>query len=75
MDTTRKVLLATTLLMVADVALAHHSYSMFDRTRRVILQGTVKALEWANPHVWVWIDSTDGKGGEATEENYHDPSH
>ena len=37
-----------------------------DITRRVTVQGTVKALEWTNPHVWVWIVGDDGKGGTAT---------
>ncbi len=26
------------------------------------IQGTVRALEWTNPHVWVWIDVTDTEG-------------
>ena len=39
---------------------------MFDRTRRATLQGTVKALEWTNPRVWLWVDSIDAKGGTVT---------
>ena len=35
-------------------------------TRRVTVQGAVKALEWTNPHVWVWIVRDDGNGGTAT---------
>ena len=44
-------------------AVAHHSYAMFDQTKRLTLTGTVRAVEWANPHVWVWVDVDDGKGG------------
>jgi len=33
---------------------------------RATLQGTVKLLEWTNPHVWLWVDGSDGKGGTAT---------
>jgi hypothetical protein len=42
---------------VANVADAHHSYAMFDLTRVATVQGTVKVVEWTNPHVWLWIDS------------------
>jgi hypothetical protein len=49
-----------------STAWAHHSYAAVDITRRVTVQGAVKALEWTNPHVWVWIVSDDRKGGTAT---------
>lgn len=63
-DAIQRVLVATIVLSLADRAWAHHSYSMFDRTRRETLQGTVRVLEWTNPHVWVWVDAQDetGKG-------------
>ncbi len=34
-------------------ALAHHSFSMFDQQKVVTLSGTVKELEWVNPHSWL----------------------
>ena len=36
-------------------ALAHHSFSMFDQEKVVTLNGTVKELEWTNPHSWLRI--------------------
>lgn len=36
-------------------ALAHHSGAMFDTTRTVTLQGTVKAFQWTNPHSFIQI--------------------
>jgi len=36
-------------------ALAHHSFSMFDQEKVVTLSGTVKELEWTNPHSWLRI--------------------
>lgn len=36
-------------------ALAHHSFSMFDQEKVVNLNGTVKELEWTNPHCWLRI--------------------
>jgi hypothetical protein len=35
---------------------------MFDQRRRATVQGTVHALEWVNPHVWVWVSVKDAAG-------------
>jgi hypothetical protein len=43
------------LLAMTGAALAHHSFSMFDLTRETTLSGTVKAVEWTNPHVWLFV--------------------
>ncbi len=54
----RPRLVAVGALGVAALALpaaAHHSYSMFDRTRTVTLEGTVKDWQFTNPHCWVQI--------------------
>jgi hypothetical protein len=34
---------------------AHHSAAMFDDTKVVELRGTVKELQWANPHIWLQV--------------------
>jgi hypothetical protein len=36
-------------------ALAHHSGAMFDDERVIELKGTVKTLQWTNPHVWLQV--------------------
>jgi hypothetical protein len=41
--------------------LAHHSYAMFDGTKTLTVSGTVAKLEWANPHVFVWIHVPNAK--------------
>jgi hypothetical protein len=43
-------------------ALAHHSFTMFDMTKRVTLMGTVSSFEWTNPHSYIEIDAPDEKG-------------
>ena len=46
-------LLTSTAL--AAPALAHHSFSMFDQEKVVTMNGTVKELEWTNPHSWLRV--------------------
>jgi hypothetical protein len=53
--------LATTALSLQQAA-AHHSFSMFDASKVVTLQGTVKEFEWVNPHTWLHIMVTDNTG-------------
>jgi Family of unknown function (DUF6152) len=37
-------------------AAAHHSFALFDMTKSVMLEGTVKRFEWTNPHSWIFLD-------------------
>ena len=41
---------------------AHHSFAMFDTSKRVTMSGTVTAFEWTNPHVYIELDVPDDKG-------------
>jgi hypothetical protein len=47
--------LAVAVLAVAPPALAHHSFAMFDANQTLTVQGTVKELQWGNPHTWLEI--------------------
>ena len=51
------------LILSAVTSEAHHSYAAFDTSRQLTVTGTVRNLEWANPHVWLWVEVSDGKGG------------
>jgi len=42
---------------------AHHSFAMFDMSKSVTFKGTVKEVQWTNPHVW--IDLTVTENGKA----------
>lgn len=52
-----------TSLLWSVSALSHHSFSLeFDVTRPVELIGTVKTIQWTNPHAWVHIETEDDQG-------------
>ncbi|MGC3982456.1 MAG: DUF6152 family protein [Steroidobacteraceae bacterium] len=44
-------------------AAAHHSYAMFDKEKTQVIKGTLYAVEWKNPHSWIWIAVGNKKGG------------
>ena len=56
--------IAFAMLAAASVALAHHSFAMFDQTKTVGLQGAVKELRWTNPHVFIQVLVKNAKGAE-----------
>ncbi len=39
----------------AGAASAHHSYSMFDRSKTTTLNGSIRNFEMVNPHSYVWV--------------------
>ena len=44
-----------TALALAGPCWAHHSFAMFEQTKTVTLQGTVKQFQWTNPHCFVQV--------------------
>ena len=62
----RTLVLAVVAASIAVApALAHHSTAMFDQSKVVSRTGTIKQLEWVNPHVWLHVTLTDQSGREA----------
>lgn len=60
------MVMCTVLAAIALPAAAHHSTAMFDFTRTVHLEGTIKDFQWTNPHTWTVVNVT-GKPGVAGE--------
>lgn len=48
-------------LLCSAPALAHHSKAFFDMKKVVYIEGTVKDLQWTNPHAWLDV-LVPGKG-------------
>ncbi len=59
----KKWVLAVSLAAIAGSATAHHSAAMFDMSKTVTVQGTVKEFQYTNPHSWlqVLVVGPDGK--------------
>ena len=51
---------------VAIPSAAHHSFAAFDVTTQKSVTGTVNKVDWTNPHIWLWIDVPNDKGGTDT---------
>lgn len=58
----RVLLQAVAVVALGVVALAHHSFTMFDTNKKVTISGTVTAFEWTNPHVYIELDVPDESG-------------
>ena len=53
------------LLALPIPVLAHHSMAEFDRTVTLELEGELLDVSWTNPHVLLWLSTTDENGSEA----------
>jgi Family of unknown function (DUF6152) len=53
---------ACLLLGFGSIAAAHHSNAAYDLEHRLTVQGTVKQVNWTNPHI-TFIIETDVKEG------------
>jgi hypothetical protein len=62
----RTMMVVAFAALCAGQAAAHHSFAMFDPEKLLTQTGTVKELEWTNPHVWlhVMVADTSGKNLE-----------
>jgi hypothetical protein len=51
------LVLISGLLLSAAPALAHHAFATeFDAKKPVTMKGIVTKIDWANPHVWFYIN-------------------
>jgi hypothetical protein len=54
-------------IVASAPAIAHHSFALYDRTKTLTLTGNVKAFQWTNPHVVIWLLVQPEGGGEVQE--------
>ena len=54
---------AALVVALATPASAHHSSAAFDYEAEITLEGVVTKFEWANPHVYIYLDGVDRASG------------
>jgi hypothetical protein len=54
------------LLAMAPIALAHHSFAMFELTKDVAYEGTVMEYRWENPHTHIIVKVDPGAADPST---------
>ena len=55
---------ASVALALGSFANAHHSVALqFDMSKEIEIEGTVRAMEWRNPHAWLQVE-VESESGE-----------
>jgi hypothetical protein len=62
----RVVIAAGLIVLASGTASAHHSFAAFDITSEKTISGTVKQVDWTNPHTWIWLNVENKQGGVET---------
>ena len=57
-----RLLAAAALLLGALPGAAHHSRAIYDEDQTITLEGTVSDFEWANPHVYLHVETRSESG-------------
>ncbi len=60
------MLLVLAIAALTGSALAHHSAAMFDFSKTVTVQGTVREFQYTNPHSWLQV-MVSGPDGDPVE--------
>jgi hypothetical protein len=55
--------LVAILLLAAVPVFGHHSIALFDTSKLITIQGTVKEFQWLNPHALLWVNVDAENGG------------
>jgi hypothetical protein len=50
-----RIVIAGLIAAFAAPAFAHHSGSMFDSEKEIVLNGTVREFQYTNPHSWIQL--------------------
>jgi hypothetical protein len=61
----RRLVLAACIASFSCIVEAHHSFARFDDTKTYVLDGTLKAFEWTNPHSWIILNRVEQDGSTA----------
>jgi hypothetical protein len=57
-----RLVLGAILTCTMTAAFGHHGGAIYDRAQVVTVSGTVTRYDWANPHVYVYVEQMSGAG-------------
>jgi hypothetical protein len=60
--------------MLAAPAMAHHSFAMFDQTKQMSVQGTVKEFQWTNPHAFIRVEVSANGSADVWDVELNSPN-
>jgi hypothetical protein len=64
---TKNLLAVLILMAISAPVFAHHSEAAeYDSTNPVKIAGTIKKVEWQNPHIWFYVEVKDENGNITT---------
>jgi Family of unknown function (DUF6152) len=61
----KTLLVGAALIAMGGMALAHHSFAMFDQEHPIELSGTVKDWKYTAPHAFIILEVKDEKDGSS----------
>lgn len=65
MRTSLHAALLATLVLLAQPAWGHHSTSaIFENDKRITVMGTLTKVDWINPHIVIYLESTGSAAPE-----------
>jgi len=60
------LLMSGAFIAAGGVAMAHHSFAMFDQANPIEIEGAVQEFKYVSPHSFILLEVKDQGGGEAT---------
>lgn len=54
--------LAAGFALIASPLYAHHGVTNYDMKKTIVLNGTITAFDWSNPHCLTYLDVMDDSG-------------
>ncbi len=52
-----------TTLVLPTASVAHHGFGLFDRSKDAVITGTIKSIDFVNPHSYLYLEADTEDGG------------